>query len=1307
MSGNNTVTYTIQVPGATATKAIGEDVAAVTELLYEVYLTEATAEDQYDAKETWLYDGQATISNGTATINLELVNNQNFRVLFWAQVSGTGIYDTENLKAVKMSTALNANQESYAAFSGSDYIKYGDNLLGRTVTLYRPVSQVNIATTAESLTLGEDENGANAQTTISFKETGVTVTGLSTTYNIATGAPATDNTEFTYAAKPVSLSESTIKVNNVDYTYVGMNYVGFAPVTGDNVEVSYTITTNEVGVITNTIDNVPVKPNYRTNIIGNLITSTSDYTITLSKEWGGEYYGPEFVEEPAFDEQSKTYTITNAYQLRWVAQQVNEKKNSFDGYTIQLAADIDLKNQPWEPIGSSTYFQGIFEGVVLSKAANDYPTISNLYMKDAPMRSGLFGTIAGNATLRNFNLKGVNISGERQIGAVVGRAYPCLITNVNVEDVNITLVPSFDGTKYDNGDKAGGIVGFTDEGVNIVGCSVKNATFKAYRDMGGIIGTTQNGYASIIKDNAVENLTFIVTASYTPYDKNTLPGAYDPIRGGTRSNANDQITDNNVGTVKVENHVEIEDKDSFLEALKKPNAVVSVPEETTIELPAGLNLSGQQSGTVTIVGAGESSVLKGLVGSGNNPGNYANGLDLVFKDITYQSAGGYSGGFGHAKSVTFINCKIVGEMYAQSWAPHYFIDCDIDPLNGYIYTWNSNCEFKGCTFNASEGKALQVFGDGPYHTNVLIEDCKFIASKWAYTYPGTPDQGKPVTGIDINSANGFKVDVTVTNCTTTGFPTGLNSGSDLYNVKDGGVGKVNLIIDGVQVVRAGYTQLAGFPNVWVKDGAYYVFDKAGLADLNAYFVKNWCGNDTWNHTYNIGADIDATGFTWNSVWLNVGSNDNNGLVLDGNGHTISNMTINGSMFTGTPAGGNPGTTPGYVKNITVDNAIVTGDHWTAVFWGHTYSDMIYENVVVKNTSVTGNCNVAVLLGGTASDNAATTDCAITFKNCSVLNCKVTANGKSDQDPTGASAYCARAIGKSSIIFVENNIIDNATTITNNNGLIGGRVYGYTTIHNGNWAGTGACDSFTDFGGLEFVNTPDALTDALEKGANVTLTEDVKTVSSTTAPYGNKYAFKMDGGVLDGQGNELQMDCYGDDYGIMTSGGTVKNLTIKQGCRAVMIMYPTQDVILDNVNIGGDGVLYTINTGESGSAGVKLIVTNSTLAGWTSFGDAIASASFTNVKFEQGTYYDNIYGRVFKPYVTTVVTDCSFVEHMNLDLSELRNGHKVTFKNCTVGGQTLTAGIITLPSTDAQYDTELFTVDLPGWASSLADCVVFE
>ena len=229
---------------------------------------------------------------------------------------------------------------------------------------------------------------------------------------------------------------------------------------------------------------------------------------------------------------------------------------------------------------------------------------------------------------------------------------------------------------------------------------------------------------------------------------------------------------------------------------------------------------------------------------------------------------------------------------------------------------------------------------------------------------------------------------------------------------------------------------------------------------------------------------------------------------------------------------------------------------------------------------------------------------------------------------------------------------------------------------------------------------------MASGANVTLTDDVNTEAATTAPYGNKYAFKMDGGVLDGQENELYMECYGDDYGIMTSGGTVKNLTIKEACRAIMIMYPTQDIVLDNVKIGGDGVLYPINTGEAGSEGVNLIVTNSVLAGWTSFSN-IESASFTNVEFKQGTYYNNIYGRVLKPYVNTTLTGCAFVEHMNLDLSGLANGHKVTISNCTVNGQALTAEVFTVPSTDAEYDTELFTVDLPSWAVSVTDCVVFE
>ena len=78
----------------------------------------------------------------------------------------------------------------------------------------------------------------------------------------------------------------------------------------------------------------------------------------------------------------------------------------------------------------------------------------------------------------------------------------------------------------------------------------------------------------------------------------------------------------------------------------------------------------------------------------------------------------------------------------------------------------------------------------------------------------------------------------------------------------------------------------------------------------------------------------------------------------------------------------------------------------------------------------------------------------------------------------------------------------------------------------------------------------------------------------------------------------------------------------------------------------------------------------------------------------------------KPYVNTTMTNCSFVEHMNLDLSALGEGHKVTMKDCTVNGQAVTADVFTIPATNEEYDTELFTVDLPSWATSVNDCIIF-
>ena len=848
VNASNTVTYTVQVPDVVATKALGDDVTPVNELVYEVYRTEGERVTTFTDVDNLLYHRTAPVNNGVATITLELVNDQNFTVLFWAQTKvledQTPIYNVDDLTNVTVSRNAVANNVNAAAFVGRDFIINCVSDSDCKVTLTRPVSQLNIATTQESLTKFND--------VVVLEGSSVVVKGLSQDYNVATLTPGELNdNEYTYTETIVPTD--VLKVGETNYVYVGMNYVGFAPQLGATLTVSYVINTTE-GNIDNIIENVPVKPNYRTNIIGNLITSTSDYVVELDKTWAGEF----------------------------------------------ISAD----------------------------SADEFVAALN---------------------------------------------------------------------------------------------------------------TARSG-----------DIVYVAEGEY--------------------------------------------------------NLPVSLFDQAT-------------EGTFTIAGQGENTVMKGAVSAnGGNPANYANGKHLVLKDLTYVTANnGYNGGFGHAASVTFINCEIVGQFYAHSSAPHYFYDCTIDPLTGYLYTYSSDCVFEGCTFAASEGRALQIYEDGSVGENtVTIKDCNFVAAKQAQTW-----DKKPVTGIDINS-NGAIFNVVVENCTTTGFPTGLNSGSDLYNIKDGGLAYTNLTVDGVVVNRAGgYAKHATYSNIWLKDNNYYVFDKAGLADLNAYFAANCMGNDTWNHEYHIAADIDAEGFTWNSVYVVVGNNANNGLVLNGNGHTISNMTINGSMFTGTPNGGNDGTTPGYVKNITIDNATVTGDHWTAVFWGNSYGELVYENVTVKNTSVTGNCNTAIFLGGTAYEDTKGVD-NILFKNCKVENCSVVANGKDGQDPTGASVFCGRAYGKTRLTF-EGNVVDDATTVVNKNGLVGG-MYGYTMWYGSGFVSTGAANEIADWTGVELAAVVgDKVCNTLVEAASAAKAGDTIKVLNDTSFSGD---LELPAGViLDGNGKQINGRVY--------------------------------------------------------------------------------------------------------------------------------------------------------------------------------------
>ena len=119
------------------------------------------------------------------------------------------------------------------------------------------------------------------------------------------------------------------------------------------------------------------------------------------------------------------YVITTAEQLADLAAQVNAG-NTFKGKTIKLGNNIDLGNRPWTPAGTVVHdhdnmswangksFNGTFDG-------QGY-TIYNLTVNDNTLDgAGLFGYTNG-ATIKNLNIKNVNIHADCATAAFVAYA---------------------------------------------------------------------------------------------------------------------------------------------------------------------------------------------------------------------------------------------------------------------------------------------------------------------------------------------------------------------------------------------------------------------------------------------------------------------------------------------------------------------------------------------------------------------------------------------------------------------------------------------------------------------------------------------------------------------------------------------------------------------------------------------------------------------------------------------------------------------------------------------------------------------
>ncbi|MBR2464133.1 MAG: hypothetical protein IKB41_01705 [Clostridia bacterium] len=213
------------------------------------------------------------------------------------------------------------------------------------------------------------------------------------------------------------------------------------------------------------------------------------------------------------------YKIGSAEELAGLAQLVNTCVDSFDGKTVTLVSDIDLKNIDWTPIGDVDAegwvgFNGTFDG-------QGY-TINNLKITSDSWGQGLFGYMPDAVTVKNVNINNVDItagdccgalfgwgtkgtfsnihvtgnvsvigtSGDGYVGGIVGHGYNATFENCSVITDN--------GVISGGGSFVGGIVGYQcNNAKTIKDCSVEGLTITGYAAVGGIAGIVQTGGAAI------------------------------------------------------------------------------------------------------------------------------------------------------------------------------------------------------------------------------------------------------------------------------------------------------------------------------------------------------------------------------------------------------------------------------------------------------------------------------------------------------------------------------------------------------------------------------------------------------------------------------------------------------------------------------------------------------------------------------------------------------------------------------------------------------------------------------------------
>ena len=1003
---SNAVTFTVEAPAALQTRAIADGLN-VNELVYEVWLTETLGDLTQKAQKLYQAKTDMAVENGVnkATITLDLVNDQRFTVLFWAQVKNEAnpAYNTAELNAVTYArNSYDANDESLAAFYAVAYVedcqhvKKDGSATGSQVTLYRPFAQLNLGTLNTSTAY-----------TVALVSSEVNVKNVNTVFNVATSVASVPE-EMTFKMAAVPTDPATLSVNGAAYEYAGMNYM-FA---GDNVTVEYDIVTSlnggMEGTVNNIVDAVPLKENYRTNIIGNLLTSKVDYEIVVDADFEApdEYVGDGVVivkdSQGLVDALKRNEshlviellgTQTKAVTpVEYVVPITSWKTNAFGGdktKSITINANgnkivFDQLDSDWNHVSLNN------DDALLT--INDADLATSGYNTDHWKRTILH--FASDVVLNNVTAaNGLGFKKDAVLNDVevsqVGDNYALWVW---AQGQTVTL----DGVSVDSEGRALKVADEDADGPAKVTINVENSTFKSAKKAAILVTSTAGATINWGAGNDIKGVAADpINAVWVDEDRADYASEVN-VKGASK------VVEGAVANVPASGQEAL--KAALEEAAKNPETtvVVNVAADTYGTLPALSSNVVLNCAEGTVFQGNSKANINGATVIGakfSNPSGTAvdQTINGTFKDCVFEGANAlrwcYAG-----ETVVFENCVFSGSTYGVHFDGGanevLFKNCTFSGFNAFGAAIRL-ITFDGCTFQAN--------GKSGYNGVNLWGSTKMLNTEFIFDGNATYEW---VDCLDAHKEYEF------TTCT----------------------------INNTNFLNETYVSAAGIIKV---DGTDYDLNNSTFIstaeELFAFANEVNVNNNAFNgKTVYLVADIDLDDAPWTPVGQ-TGATTFNG-VFDGQNYTISNLNVNSEAQTGKHySSGLFGWVEshtsghGHIKNVKIAGATISGHHNCGALVGY----ITQETALVENCHVTG----ATITCTKANDDAdgdkagaliGNATVATPVKNCTASNSTVSAGRDAGQvigagkeaNVTGCSAsnVTVEANGTSTSANVRNEVI---------------------------------------------------------------------------------------------------------------------------------------------------------------------------------------------------------------------------------------------------------------------------------------------